>query len=118
MDKALFRPAAGLRHTLAIGLDFESSDRLPWSGDPRSEPFYVENFTGAEMAWCLRQPDPRLSFCGLWCAKEAALKCGQEFAGLRPIDLEVLHDERGRPRLRLARGSFRASNTSPRASQT
>ena len=112
MDKELLeRPAPGAESghgPLAIGLDLESADNLPWSGNPSSEAFYVENFTGAEIAWCLRQPDPRLSFCGLWCAKEAALKCGQEFAGLRPIDLEVLHDERGRPRLRLARGSFRA----------
>lgn len=90
---------------LAIGLDIESSDDLPWSGDPWSEPFYVENFTGAELAWCLGQPDSRLSLCGLWCAKEAARKCGQEFAGCRPIEVEILHDPQGRPMLRPPRAA-------------
>jgi phosphopantetheinyl transferase (holo-ACP synthase) len=112
MDKALFRRAARVRQALAIGLDRESADNLPSPGDPWSEPFYVENFTRTEIAWCLCQPDPRLSFCGLWCAKEAALKCGREFAGLRPIEIEILHDPQGRPvlRPRRARPSGRASD--------
>ena len=112
MDKELLKraaPDAEAGHdAVAIGLDLESADNLPWSGDPSSESFYVENFTGAEMAWCLRQRDPRLSFCGLWCAKEAAIKCAQEFAGLRPIELEVLHDEHSRPRLQARRASQQA----------
>ena len=87
-------------HALAIGLDIESADNLPSPADAWSEPFYLENFTSAEIAWCLCQPDPRLSFCGLWSAKEAVLKCGQEFAGLRPIEIEILHDQHGRPMLR------------------
>ena len=91
---------------LVIGLDIESADNLPWSGDPSSEPFYAENFTRTEMAWCLRQPDPQRSFCGLWSAKEAAMKCGPELASLRPIDIEVLHDERGWPMLRIDRASL------------
>ena len=96
---------------LAIGLDIESADNLPSAADPWAEPFYVENFTGAEIAWCLRQPDPRLSFCGLWSAKEAVLKCGQEFAGLRPVEIEILHDPRGRPMLRPLRLSQAARTT-------
>src|ERR1035441_2239210 len=97
--------AAPARDALAVGLDIESADNLPASADPWSEPFYVDNFTRAEIAWCLRQPDPHMSFCGLWSAKEAALKCGREFAGLRPIEIEILHDHRGRPMLRLLRPS-------------
>jgi len=90
---------------LAIGLDLESTDHLPAPDDPGSEPFYRENFTRAEMAWCLRQPDARRAFCGLWTAKEAAFKCGQELAGLRPSEIEIVHDEQGRPRLRLLRAA-------------
>jgi phosphopantetheine--protein transferase-like protein len=93
--------AAPARDALAVGLDIESADNLPSLADPWSEPFYVDNFTRAEIAWCLRQPDPPMSFCGLWSAKEAALKCGQEFAGLRPIEIEILRDHRGRAMLRL-----------------
>ena len=93
---------------LAIGIDIECSDNLPASRDPWSEPFYLENFTPAEIDWCLRQPDSRLSFCGLWSAKEAAIKCHRELANLRPRDLEVRHDERGWPMLRPTRASHQA----------
>jgi phosphopantetheine--protein transferase-like protein len=88
---------------LAVGLDIECADNLPAAGDPASEPFYQENFTPAEIAWCLGQPDPRMSFCSVWTAKEAALKCGGDFATLRPIELEVRHEASGRPLLRAAR---------------
>jgi phosphopantetheine--protein transferase-like protein len=93
---------------LAIGIDIECSDNLPPSGDPWSEPFYLENFTPAEIDWCLRQPDSQLSFCSLWSAKEAAMKCGRELAALRRIEIEVRHDERGRPMLRATRASHQA----------
>jgi serine O-acetyltransferase len=74
---------------------------LPEAKDPWSEPFYLENFTRAEIAYCERQADPRSAFCDLWSAKEAAIKCGSEFAGLSPIDIEIEHDASGRPVLRL-----------------
>ena len=86
-----------------IGLDIESSDNLPAAGDPWSEPFYVENFTSAEIAWCLCQPDHKLAFCGLWCAKEAAIKCDQGFAGLRRSEIEIVRDEANRPKLQSTR---------------
>jgi phosphopantetheine--protein transferase-like protein len=93
---------------LAIGLDIECSDNLPPSGNPWSEPFYLEHFTPAEIDWCLRQRDSQLSFCRLWTAKEAASKCGRELATLRPIEIEVRHDERGWPMLRATRASHQA----------
>jgi len=108
MDKELLKRVCDAP---AIGLDLESVDNMPWSGDPSSEPFYVENFTPAEMAWCLRQPDARRAFCGLWSAKEAALKCGQQLAGLRPIEIEILHDQQGRPTLLPRRASHAGRGT-------
>ena len=84
-------PSAG------IGIDIEHSDHLPTVTDPWSEPFYVENFTPAEIAYCLRQPDPKESFCGLWSAKEAVKKSGAEFLALRPLEIEITHDAAGRP---------------------
>jgi len=95
-----------LRDAPAIGIDIEHSDSLPGSGESWSDPFYVENFTGSEIAHCLRQPDPRLSFCGLWSAKEAVLKCGKEFASLRPKEIEVIHNERGQPAVRITSASW------------
>jgi hypothetical protein len=58
--RGILLPAAVPAHdALAIGLDIESADNLPPPGGPWSEPFYVENFTRTEMAWCLHRPDPR-----------------------------------------------------------
>ena len=101
MDKELIQQAPVIRQE--IGLDIESSDNLPAAGDPWSEPFYVENFTSAEIAWCLCQPDHKLAFCGLWCAKEAAIKCDQGFAGLRRSEIEIVRDEANRPKLQSTR---------------
>jgi phosphopantetheine--protein transferase-like protein len=86
-----------------IGIDIEHCDNLPAIADPWTEPFYVENFSKAEIAYCQRQPNPRESFCGLWCAKEAVLKCGPGFARLHPRDVEIQHDSAGRPRVALMR---------------
>ena len=93
------RKTASGKSSHSVGIDLEQTAHLPWTGDPASDPFYVENFTPAETAYALRQPDPRQTLCGLWCAKEAAIKCGPEFAALRPAQIEILHDENGRPRL-------------------
>jgi len=95
--------AAPVPGALAIGLDIECCDTLPALDDPWSEPFYVENFTPAEIDWCRRQPDLRLSFCSLWSGKEAAIKCNQAFADLHPIEIEVRLDARGRATLRATR---------------
>ncbi len=93
------RKGSGGKATHAVGIDIEQTAHLPWSGDPSSDPFYVENFTPAETAYALRQSDPRQTLCGLWCAKEATIKCGPELAALQPAQIEILHDENGRPRL-------------------
>ncbi len=86
-------------------MDIECSDNLPPSEDPWSEPFYRDLFTPAEIGWCLRQPDRQLAFCALWSAKEAAIKCRPELAGLRPVEIEVLHDGQRRLTLRTTRDS-------------
>ncbi len=93
------RAPVAVSGALGIGIDIEEVANLPWSGDPWKEAFYTENFTQAETAYATRQPDPRTTLAGLWCAKEAALKCGAEFATLRPAQIEIRHDESGRPQL-------------------
>lgn len=82
-----------------VGIDIEDCDSLPAASDPLTEPFYAENFTPAEITYCLRQKNARESFCGLWCAKEAVIKCGSEFSRLRPIEIEIGHDTKGQPGL-------------------
>jgi phosphopantetheine--protein transferase-like protein len=82
----------------AIGIDIEDVASLPEAQDYREHPFYRDNFTPAEIGYCLRQGDPRASLCGVWAAKEAVLKTGVAGAALsRLIDIEISRDERGRP---------------------
>jgi phosphopantetheine--protein transferase-like protein len=91
---------------LGVGVDIECIENLPPTAD-WSDPFYQEHFAPAEIEWCVRQPDIRSSFCSLWSAKEAAIKCNQELAALRPSEIEVRHDARGRPMLHVSRASHR-----------
>jgi phosphopantetheine--protein transferase-like protein len=93
-------PAA---HNFSVGIDIEHFENLPAASDPWTEPFYLENFTPPEIAYCQRQPNPRESFCGLWCAKEAVMKSCLEFFNRRPLELEITHDTQGRPFLTMLR---------------
>jgi holo-[acyl-carrier protein] synthase len=96
--RGTFRPLK-----LHTGIDIEHTDNIPSAPDPWSVPFYIENFTKAEIAYCQRQRNPHESFCGLWCAKEAAMKCSEGFRKLRTLDLEIRHDAQGRPHLAVLR---------------
>jgi phosphopantetheine--protein transferase-like protein len=91
--------AKGISDAALIGIDIERIDNLPWSGDPWSEPFYLEHFTDAEIAYCLRRPEPKLSLCGIWAAKEAVIKCCERMPLFQPKQIEVQHDAAGRPHL-------------------
>jgi len=81
-----------------IGLDIEDVAALPEAEDYRQDAFYADNFSPAEVAYCLMQANVRASFCGIWAAKEAVLKSGLAPASLsRLIDIQIDHDETGRP---------------------
>ncbi len=81
-----------------VGIDIEEVDNLPEAIDYREHPFYQDNFTAAEISYCVRQSDVRSSLCGTWAAKEAILKAGVKGAPtghLRAI--EIGRDSIGRP---------------------
>lgn len=81
-----------------VGLDLEQIEALPQADDYREHAFYRDNFTPAEIAYCIRQPNVRASFCGLWAAKEAVLKSGAAVAqGTTLAHIEIGRDEAGRP---------------------
>jgi phosphopantetheinyl transferase (holo-ACP synthase) len=93
------RPSEGAEQTggFAVGLDLEDVGNLPPANDPWNEPFYVEHFSPEEIAYAVRQADPRLTLCGLWSAKEAIIKLGGAFGELKPPQIQIRHDERRRP---------------------
>ena len=81
-----------------VGIDMEDVSSLPEAKDYREHPFYRDNFTTAEISYCLRQADVASAFCGTWAAKEAILKSG--FVGInrdRLDGVEIRRDPDGRP---------------------
>lgn len=97
-------PAGGA----SCGVDIELIEHLPIVDDPWEDPFYRSHFGPSEIAYCLRQADPRPHFAARWCAKEALKKCDRAFLAVENKDVEVVHDEAGAPHLvYLAEGSPR-----------
>jgi phosphopantetheine--protein transferase-like protein len=82
---------------LGIGIDIEDAKSLPEASDYRTHEFYKDNFSPAEIAYCILQPSTRMSLTGLWVAKEAIVKSGTvpPSEGLKKV--EILHDDAGRP---------------------
>ncbi|MCO5596362.1 hypothetical protein L7F22_050423 [Adiantum nelumboides] len=83
-------PIAGL------GIDVEKISTFPSA----NENFVDKNFTEEEQAYCRSQPDPRASFCGRFCAKEAVFKSmGIKSQGIAASmkSIEIRPDENGAP---------------------
>jgi phosphopantetheine--protein transferase-like protein len=91
-------PAATPLPAAGIGIDIEEVANLPEAPDYREHAFYQDNFTAAEIAYCLRQADARASFCGLWAAKEAIYKSGLALPADGKLKwIEIGRDDKGRP---------------------
>jgi phosphopantetheine--protein transferase-like protein len=86
---------AGLR----CGIDIEPVESLPEAGDFWSHPFYMDNFSPAEIAECVRDAAPRERFAARWCAKEALLKCDPSYRAVPLAGIELRKDGGGAPRL-------------------
>lgn len=95
---ALSLPVLAAATPGALGIDIEEIDGLPYAEDYREHPFYQDNFTPAEIAYCVLQADVRASFCGTWAAKEAILKTGVVSAPTGHLKgIEIARDGVGRP---------------------
>jgi phosphopantetheinyl transferase (holo-ACP synthase) len=81
-----------------IGIDVEYISTLPHAEDYRAHPFYADNFSDAEIVYCIQRPNPRQSFCGIWAAKEAVCKAfGLDVAECTLSRVEISRDLGGRP---------------------
>ncbi|MBD5131544.1 MAG: holo-ACP synthase [Clostridiales bacterium] len=87
-----------------IGIDTTSIQRIKKAIEKK--PFRDGVFTESEQKYCDGRPRPEESYAGIFCAKEAAVKaakCG--FGVVKPIDIEVSHDEHGAPLLSFKSGT-------------
>jgi phosphopantetheine--protein transferase-like protein len=83
--------------TTGIGIDIEEVAGLPLTNDFRKEEFYKMNFTAAEIAYCILQPDPYSSFTGLFAAKEAIIKADGRYQFKIFNSIEIGHSPEGKP---------------------
>lgn len=86
---------------LSCGVDVEAISALPAAKDHWEDPFYRDNFTSAEIAYCISRPNPRMHFAGRWCAKEAFKKCNPAHLTLEMNRIEVAHTAAGAPFIQL-----------------
>ena len=86
---------------LACGVDIEMIENLPIAEDYWDADFYRTAFSKGEIAYCVRQEEPRMHFAARWCAKEALKKCNPEYMQLEMGQLEVVMNDAGRPSMRL-----------------
>ena len=77
-----------------IGIDIEHVENLPDADDFRTDSFYSANFSAEEIAHCIASNDPKLSFAGIFAAKEAIFKCSN-FEDLSTITIQF--DVKGKP---------------------
>lgn len=91
--------AATEKNLVAVGVDVEAVAAMPVAPDYREDTFYRETFTPREISYALLQPNPRATFAGMWCAKEALRKVDSAAIGSNWKNLEVVHDEAGKPGL-------------------
>lgn len=96
MDPALI---LGAGPVAGVGTDLVDIDRI--RGLLARQPGFAErHFTGAERAWCERRRDPAERFAARFAAKEATLKAlGVGLGALRLVDIEVVTEPSGAPRL-------------------
>ena len=80
-----------------IGIDVEEISSMPLVNDFREDEFYKMNFAAAEIAYCILQPDPQASFAGLFAAKEAIVKAGNQYKNKPFHTILIDHLPAGKP---------------------
>lgn len=80
-----------------IGIDIEAIDGLPRTDDFRKDAFYSMNFTAAEIAYCILQPDPYASFAGLFAVKESIVKADNSYRTKSFNTIAISHSQTGKP---------------------
>lgn len=80
-----------------IGIDIEEVAAMPRVADLRNEAFYTQNFTAAEIAYCILQADPYSSLTGLFAVKEAIVKADGQFRNRPFHSFGIGHSIEGKP---------------------
>lgn len=82
---------------LKVGIDIEEVGNFNLVTDFREDAFYKQNFSPKEIAWCIMQVTPSVSFAGKFAAKEAIVKAENSFKKLPFNAIEILNNDEGKP---------------------
>jgi phosphopantetheine--protein transferase-like protein len=74
---------------MSCGIDIQDISIFPESSDYWVEPFYTDNFTEEEIAYCATAPSPRKHFASRWCVKESLRKNSPAFLALPFKSIQV-----------------------------
>lgn len=87
-----------------IGIDVVEVARIASAIERHGEPFLTKIFTPAERAYCESRKQSAMHYAARFAAKEAVSKAlGTGIGGDAGLhDLEVVHDARGAPKIRLS----------------
>jgi phosphopantetheine--protein transferase-like protein len=80
-----------------IGIDIEYVNKFALVDDFRADKFYSMNFSQQEISYAILQPDPVLTFAGLFAAKEAIVKAKNSFLSVPFNEIEIKHNKEGKP---------------------
>jgi fatty acid synthase subunit alpha len=81
-----------------VGVDVELLTAINLENDT----FIERNFTDAEIAYCSKSTFPQASYTGTWSAKEAVFKAlgvKSQGAGAALVDIEIVRDSTGAPKV-------------------
>ena len=87
-----------------IGIDIENIKRFKKLNNHFIQRVYTKN----EIEYCFKREKPYIHFAGIWCAKEAVVKC-LNIDNLTVNRIEILHKDNGAPYVNLSneiRGFF------------
>ncbi|MBQ7880324.1 MAG: holo-ACP synthase [Clostridia bacterium] len=75
-----------------VGIDIEQVDRFKNLDTHLKQRVYTKN----EIEYCEKFENSSIHFAGIWCAKEAVVKCLSEL-NLVVSEIEILHQNNGAP---------------------
>ena len=83
---------------VSVGIDIESINAFPTDVLlPSGAPFRSRTFCPIEIAYALTKHSPSQTLLGIFCAKEAVIKCLSGYRRLTFRDIQITHDSNGRP---------------------
>lgn len=96
--QSIFKSNGVKNQVVSVGVDIESMQSFP--SDilfPSGASFRSKTFYPCEVAYASTRSSPSQTLLGIFCAKEAVIKCCINLDSLSFKDIKITHDSRGRP---------------------